>query len=110
MTGLIKALFTLTDPELGLAEGLSAGQYKANCLKIGPLKIQWGTISTNVQVHHTITFKKPFTSIGYAAFASYTSQNAQNVDDSKAAITDQHTDYCKIYTNGGPYAWLCIGY
>lgn len=108
--GIIKALFSRTTPELGIAQGQSSGTYKANCLEIGGLKIQWGTISTDLHKYHQITFKKPFTSIGYAAFASYSSSNAVAISNPAATITNQHVDYCTIYTDGGPYAWLCIGY
>lgn len=108
--GIIKALFSRTTPELGTAQGQSSGTYTANCFKIGDLKIQWGSISAEARTHHRITFKEPFTSIGYAAFASYSSSNAVAIINPSATITDQHVDYCTIYTDGGPYAWLCIGY
>ena len=100
---------TRTTPEYGLpASGTFA--YTANCFQICGLKIQWGVASCINGQHHTITFKVPFTNIGYAAFASYTNDSDTQILQPTATITGQHTDYCRIYTGGGRYAWLCIGY
>lgn len=107
---LAETVLTNTTPETGFPSNLQAGQYTANCINIGALKIQYGIIQANVNTQHTITFKEPFASTGYAAFASYTSDEVVNINNPSAAITNQHTGYCNVYTGGGRYAWLCIGY
>ena len=87
------------------------GQYSANCISIGALKIQFGIIRCNSNTYYDITFKKPFSRSGsYVGFASYTSQNRQNVTASGATITNLQATKCSIYAGGGDYAWLCIGF
>lgn len=107
---LAETVLSNTTPETGFPANLQAGQYIANCINIGSLKIQYGIIATNNATQHTITFKEPFANIGYSAFASYTADTSANINNSAASITNQHTDYCNIYSQGGRYAWLCIGY
>lgn len=106
---LAETVLSNTTPETGFP-ALQAGQYTANCINIGALKIQYGIIQATINTQHTITFKEPFASTGYAAFASYTSYDVVNINNPSAAITNQHTGYCNVYTGGGRYAWLCIGY
>lgn len=86
------------------------GQYSANCVSIGALKIQFGIIRSAGSTYYDITFKKPFSTIGYVGFASYVSTSRQSVTNPGATITNLQTTKCSIYTNGGDYAWLCIGF
>ena len=108
-TSTIRTQSTIASaPETGF--NLSAGNYTANCVTIGALKIQFGIIITTFHTYHTITFKKAFNDVGYVAFASYTSKNQAALDQPNASITNQTTTSCDIYSGGGSYAWLCIGY
>lgn len=87
------------------------GNYTANCFQIGDFKIQWGIILATGGQFHSIYFKVPFEGLGYFAAASYTSNSDVTISPNpNAYITGQHTDYCRIRTNGGVYCWVCIGY
>lgn len=82
----------------------------SNCIEIGDLKIQFGTQQCTANQYTAITFKKSFTSTGYVCFASYTSVNATALNNPNASITEQTTTGAKIYSSGGIYGWVAIGY
>ena len=105
LTGLIN----FTTPESGFPVTVF-GTTTSNCVKVGNLKIQFGVMYCQSGQYQTITFKEPFASVGYVAFASYTATGVVQVTQPSATITNQHTDYCSLYTAGGNYCWLCIGY
>lgn len=89
----------------------TSGTYTANCFQIGDLKIQWGILHAQGGSFHSVYFKVPFEGVGYYAMASYTSNSDVTITaGNNAYITGQHTDYCRVRTNGGNYCWLCIGY
>lgn len=105
LTGLIQ----FTTPETGFPTTVF-GTTTANCVNVGKLKIQFGIMYCQGGQYQTVTFKEPFTNIGYVALASYTATGIVQVAQPSATITNQHTNYCSLYTAGGNYCWLCIGY
>lgn len=82
----------------------------SNCIKIGDLKIQFGLKQCTANTHVAITFKEAFSSTGYVCFASYTSESAIAINQPGATVTGQTTTGAKLYTTGGTYAWVAIGY
>ena len=106
-SSIIKAITEISYPITQVWPG--AGGLTANCINIGNIKIQWGLRQCGAGQYTAVYFKEPFTSTGYFAIASYTSNVQVAIKNTLAAITNQNLDHCDIYSDGGTYAWLCIG-